>query len=429
MKGAYKLIIANFLAMALLNSLIAQEGLNSTTNNKIKSTEQKLHNDTVASVLAFNIETEKNSAEDSTLIKKEIEIANIKSISSLFEKIEAAFGITGIFEGAVGSKDKINRYQNVSDASTSMDIELTLPLVDYGTTYAHFEAGKGDGIDGDITTISGFNYDADDNENLRMTELWSEHKFLNEAVAIRIGKIDITTNFDLNNIANDETAQFLSPGFRNNSAIEFPDNNSAGLMLWFNPSQSLNIGLGFSDADADWNKVFDDLFSIMEIDYLTTIGEREGVYRIYGWHNSKNHDDLLNTETGPKNNYGLGLSVDQQLTEIISLFGRWGWQRGDVARHGNSFSCGVQCSGSVFGRAEDTFGAAYGISAISNNGKTFDLLNSVNTASERHIEFYYNFKAHDFLTISPDLQWIGNPNGDKNNSSIFVFGLRTQLSI
>ncbi len=71
----------------------------------------------------------------------------------------------------------------------------------------------------------------------------------------------------------------------NNLAVEFPDDNGIGAMIWSSPRDDLGFGVEFADADGD--SMFDDVFSIAELDFKPKIGGRRGNYRLYGWLNNK----------------------------------------------------------------------------------------------------------------------------------------------
>ena len=244
----------------------------------------------------------------------------------------------------------------------------------------------------------------------------------------RGGKVDLTTDFDASAVANSETDQFLSSGFANNLAVEFPDDNGFGAMLWASPHDLLDIGIGVADADADWDNVFNDVFSIVELDFKPKIAERQGNYRIYGWFNGKDHDDLKEPAKTKEDNYGYGVSLDQDITEIVTLFARYGWQMGRVSQVEHAWSAGLQCSGKFYGREDDTLGLAYGMAIIGDDWKDVDRGNGINTGDEHHVELYYNLKVNDHLNISPDIQWVKNPNGDRDNDNVWVLGIRAQLS-
>ncbi len=344
-----------------------------------------------------------------------------------YEKIEIALGATGVLQGSPGAEELLGPGSDVTDGSMSFDLELTLPVAKHGKFYTLFEAGAGDGIDGDIPTLSGFNDDADDDQSVRLTEIWYEHAWFSDRVRLRGGKVDLTTDFDTSALANSETDQFLSSGFVNNLAVEFPDDNGFGAMLWASPGEFWDIGVGIADADADWDKVFEDVFSIVELDFKPKISDRQGNYRIYGWFNGSDHEHLNDDTKTRENNYGFGVSFDQEITGVFGVFARYGWQRGSVSQIEHSWSAGFQGSGGFYGREDDIFGLAYGRAIIGDAWRDVALANGINSADEHHVEFYYNLKVNDHLNFSPNIQWVKNPNGDSNDN-VWAFGLRAQLS-
>ncbi|MDR0842963.1 MAG: carbohydrate porin [Acidobacteriota bacterium] len=346
-----------------------------------------------------------------------------------YEKIDLAVGVTGILQGTPGlsRNDAPFATGNVIDGSMSLDVELTMPVSKSGKAFVLFEAGGGNGIDADIPTLSGFNDDADDDHTLRPTEVWYEHTF-GEKVRLRGGKVDLTTDFDVSAVANSETDQFLSTGFVNNLAVEFPDDNGFGAMLWVAPNDLIDLGVGFADADADWDHVFQTPFTMVELGFKPKIAERQGNYRVYGWHNSKDHERLTDDTVTGDANYGFGFSADQEVAEGVTLFARYGHQRGSVSQIEHAWSTGLQISGQSFGRADDAIGFAYGQAVIGKDWKAVDLASFIDSGNEHHLEVYYKIKANEHLHFSPDLQWVKNPNGDKGNKSVWAFALRAQVS-
>ncbi|MBN2034416.1 MAG: carbohydrate porin [Deltaproteobacteria bacterium] len=345
-----------------------------------------------------------------------------------YEKIDIAVGATGVLQGSAGAKERLSPEGDVTDGSMSFDLELTLPVAKYGKFYSLFEAGAGDGIDGNLPTLSGFNEDADDDQSIRLTDIWYEHTWLSNRLRLRGGKVDLTTDFDASTVANSETDQFLSSGFVNNLAVEFPDDNGLGAMLWVLPNDLWGIGIGVADADGDWDDVFGDVFSIVELDFKPKIAERLGNYRIYGWFNGKDHEDLRDPDKTKEDNYGFGLSFDQEISEVMTLFVRYGWQMDRVSQVEHAWSAGFQFSGKFYGREDDTFSLAYGMSIIGDDRKNADRGNGITTSDEHHVELYYNLKVNDHLNLLPDIQWVKNPNGDRDNGDVWAFGMRAQLS-
>jgi len=351
-----------------------------------------------------------------------------------FDNIECALSATGVLQGSAGADKRLSADGDVADGSVSIDVEFAASVSDCGTAFLHLEAGSGEGIDGNIPTLSGFNDDADDDENVRLTEVWYEHRFYDDVVAVKVGKVDLggacgikESAFDSNALANDECCQFLSSGFVNSLAIEFPDDNGLGAVMWVSAHELIDVGVSVADAEADWDNVFNHTFAILEVDVTPVIAGRQGNYRLYGWLNDKEHEDIINPDKTHQEGYGFGLSCDQEITDCFGVFGRYGWQRGSVYQVEHAASCGCQLSGSCYGRSDDVIGLAYGVAIISDDWESVDRASGINTGDEHHVEAYYNCRVNDNLSVSPDVQWVANPNGDKDNDDVWVFGVRAQM--
>lgn len=349
-------------------------------------------------------------------------------------------GATIVLQGTNNTNATTQKKEDRADASYSADITIERELQDInGELFLHLEAGRGAGLEDELSLYSNVNRDADDDNNVRLTELWYEQGFSEDKMLLTFGKLDPTAYFDNNEVANDETTQFLGRIFRNSPTIEFPD-NSAGVRLAFMPLEWLKLGYGIFDADSDWEKVGDNLFNIGEIVFQPQFFGREGNYRFLGWHNHSYHTKWLATEREKESAFGFGFSFDQRVTDNLTLFTRYGWQdpkaynTGITATGGlnysleHSWSAGFKIEGKPWGREKDVFAFAVGQAIASDDYRKADPTR--NAKSEGHLEAYYNLHLNGHLSVSPDFQYIWNPFGKDvadDTSGIVVFGLRTQI--
>ncbi len=345
-----------------------------------------------------------------------------------YEEIEISVGMTIVLQSSIGGEEESNQKGNVTDCSVSFDLEMSKPIFESGMVFSLLQAGQGNGVDGDFTSFSGFNSDADNDNNIRLSELWYEHGWRDMTIRFRIGKINITACFDGNRVANSETEQFLSGGFVNNLSVEFPDDNSFGMMLWMTFSDSYELGVGYMDADADWDNAFDDSFLIAQLNLMPDFAGRQGNYRVYGWINNKDHEDLEDTSKASEKNYGYGLSFDQEISDSVILFARYGHQRASVSQIEHAWSIGFQCSGCIFGRDDDSFGFAFGSTILSTTWEAISRAKGVNTSNESHVEMYYNLWINEYLSISPDIQFVKDINGNGDSENVWLLGIRMQMS-
>jgi high affinity Mn2+ porin len=331
-----------------------------------------------------------------------------------YQKVEFAFGATGVVQRTLGTVDTLGNDKDFAEGSVSYDLETTLPVNEHGSLYAHLQAGQGAGVP--VITFGEVNGDADDDATLRLTELWYEHGF--GMFALKVGKLSLSADFDGNNVANSETEQFFNTAFINNPVLEFPADNGLGLVFRFSPIELLSVSLTASEADADWSNAFSNGFFMGELDFNPKFGELQGCYRLYGWSNGTDRENLTTGEIESANT-GFGLSLDQQIPANLTLFARFGTQDDEVSEIGSAFSIGLQSTCAFWNRADDVVGLAFG-SMTANDDTDLD--------NESQIEFYYSFRVNEHLAVSPDFQYIANPAGDGEADAVTVLGLRTQIA-
>ena len=362
----------------------------------------------------------------------------------LTEGLELGAGATFIVQGTNNVNyggDGQTQKKDRTDGSYSADITLAKEFQEVdGRAFLHLEAGQGAGLEDNLTLYSNVNRDAGDSEaKIEVTELWYEQNLFKDKAALTFGKLDPTAYFDQNEVANDETTQFLGRIFRNSPTAEFPDNN-AGIRLAYLPFEWLELGYGIFNAKGSWEKIGDSLFNIGQVSLRTNFLHLPGHYRFYGWTNNADHTKWLDTEKTKEAAYGFGLSFDQKANASVTLFARYGWQNPKVynpelttAAGGyaysleQSWSAGFQVEGRPWGRENDVFALAVGQVMPSDDYKE---AGNLLAKTEGHLEAYYRIHVNDHLSISPDFQYIWNPFGKDvvgDTSPIFVGGMRAQV--
>ncbi|MFA6217388.1 MAG: carbohydrate porin [Candidatus Omnitrophota bacterium] len=366
---------------------------------------------------------------------------------SIAEGLEIGAGATMVVQGtgnANNAATDVTKKESRTDASYSADITLGKEFKEVGgKAFLHLEAGQGAGLEDDLTLYSNVNRDADNDNNVRITELWYEQALYKDKVALTFGKLDPTAYFDNNDVANDETTQFLGRIFRNSPTIEFPD-NTAGIRLAYMPLEWLELGYGLFDGNSDWEKIGDNLFNVGQVSFETKFFDLPGNYRFLGWNNNVYHTKWLDTDKTKEANYGFGLNFDQKVTDIVTLFTRYGWQNPrvynpDIMTTGDlnyslahSWSAGFQVKGKPWGRENDVLAFAIGQAIASKDyKKAGEALDPARRAKpEGHVEAYYSIHVNDHLSLSPDFQYIWNPFGKdvaEDTDGIFVGGMRAQV--
>lgn len=366
---------------------------------------------------------------------------------SIAEGLEIGAGGTMIVQGAHNVNNAaadVEKKVSRTDATYSADVTIGKEFKEInGKAFLHLEAGQGAGLEDDLTLYSNVNRDADNDNNVRVTEFWYEQGLFKDKAVVTFGKLDPTAYFDNNEVANDETTQFLGRLFRNSATIEFPD-NTFGVRIAYMPYEWLELGYGVFDGNSDWEKIGDNLFNVGQVAFKTNFFKKAGNYRFLGWNNNVYHTKWLDTEKTKESAFGFGLSFDQKVTDIITAFCRYGWQNprvynpdilatGDLNYSlGHSWSAGFQVEGKPWGREKDVFAFAVGQAIASKDyKKAGEALDPARRARpEGHLEAYYRIHINDHVSLSPDLQYIWNPFGKDiidDTAGIFIGGMRAQV--
>jgi len=352
-----------------------------------------------------------------------------EAIPTRIGALSIAGGITVIIQGTEGNDGNNPPGEDVLDGSFSMDLEIDAAIGKNAEAFLLMEAGGGDGLEGDeVRSFWGVNDDAGNSgSSLEVSEAWYEHRLLDGHLKFTAGKLDITNYFDINEMANDETTQFLAPGFVNNPAVDFPD-NTIGMRVSYDLRDFLTISLGWQDGDADYEDIFEDSFIILEAGVSQAFGGMDGNYRLYAWLNKAEHAELSNPANNDEAGWGTGASVDQQLTDSIGVFARAGYRDGDVYEFDIAVSAGAELKGELWARPNDTAGIAFGTAMLSDDYEDVQKAQGIDTADEHHFEAYYSFYVNEHVVVTPDMQVVMNAEGDDDSDTVFVFGMRGQVT-
>jgi len=328
-------------------------------------------------------------------------------------------GYTLIWQGATDTIDDANNilsgsldvtgqwtaFQDTGFGSGSVGF-----LMEAGQVIGHRrDEGGGDGLAGNIGSALGPNGDylADD---ILLSELWYAHSFADGALVITVGKLDQTVYLDANRIANDETTQFIGGPFVNNVVIGFPEYGS-GVNVTATPSELFYVSGSWGNAAAAPDETTlnnlngDDSFWAVEGGLTPTFGELEGAYRVIGWSTSVEGDDA----------HGIGLSFDQQITDSLVPFFRYGYTTVDEAKDMQFVSAGLGIEGPL-GRADDLCGIGYAYADLGDDGH------------EAMFEAFYRLQLTDTLQLTPDVQVVFDPAGTDEYDCVGIFGLRLQAN-
>ncbi len=333
-----------------------------------------------------------------------------------------------------------------SELTGRADVEVELPMGSIGDAegklFAHLRAGDGGGVDtGAFAPSNSMAFG--DESRMDLMQAWYQLDVPVGGTGGNLGRVEMTVGkidpfgfFDGNNIADDESEQFLNLAFVHNPLLDAggdigvgDDGGSPGLRLAYtndiNGSNNISASLGVfgsGDSGANFSDSFGGGLVIGQLEYAgKTFGGLAGAYRLYGWSNS---NALMLDETTEDRHTGWGLSIDQQVANHLTLFTRIGLSTDGEVNFDRAYTLGAQLDGGLWGRASDRIGLAAGWLKPSDEYKSLMGVSS----TEKPTELYYVWQLNDHVHLSPSVQWIGNPAGDSSADDVTVWSLRAKAS-
>jgi len=353
-------------------------------------------------------------------------------------KPSATFIVQGSTDSNKGGDEKLG-------LSYVLYVPIEKRFSDWGRAFIELKSGCGNTIINDLSLFDNVNFNAYDIKGQwRLRKYWLEGNFFDNQFSGFIGKEDATKRVFQNKYALDDDTQFLNTMFDTASTMEYPPDYTYMIhsLAKLKKMEFLEWEFNYFKGDATSRNIFDHGIFTNQLNLKPELlfgldpAQWAGNYRLCGWVNTQNHIKLLD-DTSQKNwNYGIGMSIDQMLTDTFAVFGRFGWQRPDlIPLTGNngatidwSWFSGMQVSGKFWGRKNDVVSFAVGQLFPSDDYAKAGFPAS----AEGHFETYYNWHINDFVQISPDIQVIWNPNGVGNSSegddhTLFVYALRGHI--
>ena len=314
------------------------------------------------------------------------------------EKEQAvAIGVdaTTVAQGAFLTQGDDSRPSKKAYALASAALFFTAKLAQYTTFFADVVALSGAPPDREIPTLTllnGYTARLVNQNELNLREVWLRTQFFGQRLSLTAGRLDLTNYFDQNTVSNDETTQFLSDALVNNQMLGLA-HNGTGFALEYDPKNMFVFRFGVQQSNPDANNLSDSIYSLSEVAAkITPFSLPEGNYRL--WFRANNGD--------VESKKAFGISLDQKITPIVSLFGRYGTQDLEGTNERDHYwSAGVGFNqGAVF-NPHDSWGIGYA---------KMDL---VSGDKEDLVEGYYNFELTERLHLSFTLQHVlDKPAGD-----------------
>lgn len=284
---------------------------------------------------------------------------------------------------------------------------------------------------------------------------------------LRLGKMSMPDSFDINSIGSDSHLQFTNWTVDNNGAWDYAADTrgyTVGAVLEYHDrAWSARYGIAAmptmaNGIDLDW-ALSRARGQNMEFELRKPIfAHRRGTTRVLSFVNNANMGNyreavkayLQGKDKTPKIDshahlsavkYGFGLNTEQEVTEHLRVFGRFGWNEGQnesfaYTEVDQTASLGGDYNGEQWGRKYDKIGVAFVSNAIKRDHRNYLRYGglgfilgdgSLNYGRENIVESYYNLHAWRGVFYSLGLSQINNPGYNRDRGPVWVPSVRMHV--
>jgi high affinity Mn2+ porin len=283
----------------------------------------------------------------------------------------------------------------------------------------------------------------------------------NKRIVLTVGKMALTDYFDANSFSHDGRTQFFNWSVGTQGAYDFAADNKAytqGAVLEY-ISSAWKIRYAFAQLSSqangptfNWNMGVAN-HQVIEVEKpFYAIYGRPGVLRVLAYQGLNHYARFASAidENGVaiplsdlhfaiNKKYGVGVNVEQALSEDIGFFARTSWNNGayetwSYTEIDQSLTAGAVFSGRMWKRPNDKAGIGGGINGISTAHRNYlkaggsgILLGdgNLNYGAEQVFEVYYSLRFHQNIWVSGDYQFCINPGYNKDRGPVWnLVGLR-----
>jgi high affinity Mn2+ porin len=289
---------------------------------------------------------------------------------------------------------------------------------------------------------------------------------------LRVGKLGLPDFFDLNSIGTDSHLQFLNWTVDNNGAWDYAADTRGytygAIVEYDDKDWSARYGFALmptvaNGIDFDWS-LKRASGQNTEVEWRHGLlgrllpPKRKGVVRLLSYVNHANMGDyrqqnikFLQRLTPTPDitahplqstvKYGVGVNVEQELTDYLRVYGRFGWNEGlhesfAYTEVDQTINFGGDYSGRAWGRADDKIGLTFVSNAIKRDHQAYLKMGGLgfllgdgklNYAREDIVEGYYTLHTWRGLSYALDLQYITHPGYNQDRGPALVESVRMHV--
>ena len=278
-------------------------------------------------------------------------------------------------------------------------------------------------------------------------------------LTLTLGKMSVKDIFDNNTYANDPRTQFMNWALMFNGAWDFPADvrgYTIGTMQELTMrSWSLRVASALEPTEANGptldTRIAKNRGEVAEWEQRYSSIKRPGIVRLLGYLNRERAGtfrdaplvdgvaDLGPTRRPGTEKYGFGVNLEQEITEDIGAFWRYGWSDGKTeawafTQIDRSLSGGISIDGKLWKRKGDHIGIAGVRNYLSGDQRCFLAQGGLgfiigdgrldHYRPESIVEAYYSWNAIKEWTITGDFQYIRNPAYNADRGPVPVGSIR-----
>ena len=298
---------------------------------------------------------------------------------------------------------------NRAYALASADLFFTAGIAQNTVFFADIVALSGSPPDAEIpslTLLNGYTARLERQNELNLREVWLRTELFGQRLSLTTGRLDLTNYFDANALSNDESTQFLSDALVNNQMLGLGANGT-GVAAEFDPKNGFRLKFGLQQSNNDATNLSESLFTLSEVGYtFTPFALPEGSYRL--WFRTDNTSDDVRR--------GVGISVDQKLSNSVGLFARYGTKDLEDDGRDHYWSAGIGFQNGFIFNPQDTWGIGYAQMRLQSGDR------------EKLVEGYYNLLLTERLRLSFHLSHALETPATGEKFGYLLPGVRLQAS-
>jgi hypothetical protein len=250
--------------------------------------------------------------------------------------------------------------------------------------------------------------------------------------------ISLNDYIDTNSFANDEASDFSSGMFINNPLI-LPVNDGAGAAIsWNFGGGPITLRAAYVAANGEFASPADDINrglvgdpyqGTVELEFAPKDGDKPGPFALRLQYTGASVNNL---------EYSIGgVNLEWAVAKGFGLFGRYGF--GSISNRGNAIADALPTYVNASFRGSNlnpsTWSAGFAFPDLFKEGALAAIAvgqpfieGNVGNSTQTNLELFYRIPVSDNIHITPDLQFIFNPNNNSANGTITVGTIRTVFS-